>query len=146
MSDIEEMAELLTELTSGYNTASGMSAAYDMAPRKDFGPAGGDGYPPNMSKKGLLDPYQTHPYATQPDAPRPPHIAYPLETTKDHLADAYLYLSTALKQIQIAVKGNGALSEVQKQELRYMYKEGILALKTIKAIGDSIDDTSYISY
>ena len=146
MNDIEEIAELLTELTGGYTAASGMSPAYDMPPRKDYGPASGDGYPPNMSKKGLLDPYQSHPYATQPDAPRPPHIAYPLETTKDHLADAYLYFATALKQIEVACKNNGALSELQKQELKYMHTEGMLALQTIKNIGEAITDTAYISY
>jgi hypothetical protein len=143
---IEEMADLITELTSGYTTASGMSPAYDMPPRKDYGPAGGDGYPPNMNKKGLLDPYQSHPYATQPDAPRPPHIAYPLETTSDHLSDAYLYLATALKQIEVALIDNKALSTVQKQELSHMYEEGKLALQTIQNIGNVLIDVATISY
>lgn len=143
---IEEMADLITELTAGYTPASGMSPSFDMAPRKDYGPASGDGYPPNMSKKGILDPYQSHPYATQPDAPKPPHVAYPLETTSDHLSDAYLYLATALKQIEVAVTGNGALSEVQKQELTHMYEEGKLALQTIFNIGKTLTDVANISY
>lgn len=143
---LEEMADILTELTGSYTSASGMSPAYDMAPRKDYGPAGGDGYPPNMNKKGLLDPYQTQPYLTQSDTPNPPHIAYPLDTTTDHLSDAYLYLATALKQIQVAVEGNAALNTVQKQELSHMYEEGKLALKTIQNIGEALTSVANIAY
>jgi len=142
----EEMCDLLNEISPSYAPASGAIAATSDAPRKDFGAVGGNGYPPSMNRKGLLDPYQSHPLAAMPDPDRPPHLPYPLDNINSYLADSYVYLDSALNQMRVAAKINPGLNPILTRELNRLTKEGRQALKVIRDIGVNLTKATNLNY
>lgn len=144
LQQFEEAFDLINEVITPRAPASGAIAAANDSPRKDFGPAGGSGYPP--SNKGMLDPYQSHPMSTMPDADRPPHLPFPLETVTDFLAQSYIYLNTATKQISEVVKNNPTLDPVYKSQLKKFIKLNNQALKRIHYTGLNITKVSNLNY
>lgn len=146
LEQFEEMYGLINEIITPTAPASGAIAATSDAPRKDFGAMSGTGYPPASNKKGLLDPYQSHPMSTMPDADRPPHLPFPLETVTDFLAQSYVYLNTANKQIKAAINNNPTLDPVYKNELKKFIKLNQQALQRIKYTGANIVKTANLNY
>lgn len=146
LEQFEEVMELLNEIGPSYAPASGAIAATSEPPRKDFGPASGNGYPPSMNKKGLLDPYQSHPLASMPDPDRPPHLPYPLETVNSYLADSYVYLDAAINQMKAAAKTNPSLNPMFAHEVEKLAKQGKQALKLIEYIGKNLTKVSNLNY
>jgi hypothetical protein len=143
----EDFVQLINEVSASYAPANGAIAASSDPPRKDFGVAGGgNGYPPNMSSKGLLDPYQQHPFSTMPDPERPAHLPYPMDTVHSFLGDSYVYLNTALTQMKMVIKNNQSLDTLYKKELQRMIREGQACLKTIRKIGTSINKAANLNY
>jgi hypothetical protein len=118
----QEVYNLLNEVITPQSPASGAIAARNDAPRKDFGPVGGNGYPPSMNKKGLLDPYQSHPLATMGDPDRIPSMPYPLENINSFLGDSYVYLNAALTQMRAAARSNPSLSPIFTKEIERLSK------------------------
>lgn len=146
LEQFEEVYSLLNEISPSYAPASGAIAATSDAPRKDFGAVSGNGYPPSMNKKGLLDPYQSHPMANMPDPDRPPHLPFPLETINSHLGDCYVYLNAAIDQMEAVTKINPTLSPVYTNEIKKMIREGKRALKSVKNIGMNITKVANLNY
>lgn len=146
LEQFEETFQLFTEVTSNQAPASGAIRATDSPPRKDFGPVGGNGYPPSMPKKGLLDPYQQHPYSNLPDPERPVHLPYPLETVHDYLSNSYVYLKGSITQIDSVINNNLSLDPVFKAELKKIKRTGLDALKKIYEMGMTIDKAANLNY
>ncbi len=142
----EETYNLLNEIITPQAPASGAIAATKDSPRKDFGPASGNGYPPSMNKKGLLDPYQSHPYATMGDPDRIPSMPYPLENIDSYLSDSFVYLNAALTQMKAAAQSNPSLSPIFVKEIKRLTKEGAKALKCIEDIGKNITKVANLNY
>jgi hypothetical protein len=146
LQQFEETYNLLNEIITPQAPASGAIAATSDPARKDFGPAGGNGYPPSMNKKGLLDPYQSHPLATMGDPDRVPSMPYPLENINSYLSDSYVYLNAAITQMTAAAKSNPALSPVFAKEIERLSKEGKKALQSIEYIGQRITSVANLNY
>lgn len=146
LQQFEEAFDLINEVITPRAPASGAIAATNDSPRKDFGAMGGTGYPPANGKKGLLDPYQSHPMSTMPDADRPPHLPFPLETVTDFLAQSLIYLTTATKQISEVVKNNPSLDPVYKSQLKKFIKLNKQALARIHYTGINIVKVSNLNY
>jgi hypothetical protein len=145
--DLETFEEIISLLNEAqYPPANGAIAASNDPPRKDFGPVGGNGYPPSMKKGGLLDPYQQNPLASMPDPDRPASMPYPLTTINDFLADSSVYLDSALKMLKQVITSNPTLDPVFKQEVKKLYKEGILAHKAINKIGKNLVKVVNLNY
>jgi hypothetical protein len=142
----QEVYNLLNEVITPQSPASGAIAARNDAPRKDFGPVGGNGYPPSMNKKGLLDPYQSHPLATMGDPDRIPSMPYPLENINSFLGDSYVYLNAALTQMRAAARSNPSLSPIFTKEIERLSKEGVKALKCIEDIGNNLTKVANLNY
>ena len=143
----ENFLKIITEASASYSPAAGAIAATSDSPRKDFGVAGGgNGYPPAMNRKGLLDPYQQHPFSTMPDPERPAHLPYPMDTVHSFLGDSYVYLNTAITQMKMVVKNNQSLDLLYKKELKKMIREGQACLKIIKNIGININKAANLNY
>ena len=145
--DLETFEEIISLLNEAqYPPANGAIAASNDPPRKDFGPVGGNGYPPSMKKGGILDPYQQNPLASAPDPDRPAAMPYPLSTVTDFLADSSVYLGAALRMLKQATSNNPTLDPVFKQEVEKMYKQGMQAHKAINYIGKNIVKVVNLNY
>ena len=142
----EEMYDILNEIITPVAPASGAIAATNDYPRKDFGPAGGDGYPPKMNKNGLLDPYQSHPLATMSDPNRVPSMPYPLENINSLLGDSYVYLDAAITLMKSAARNNPSITPVFARELNTLIGAGTKALKLINKVGQNLTNVANINY
>ena len=146
LQQFEETYDLLNEIITPQSPASGAIPATSDPARKDFGPAGGNGYPPSMNKKGLLDPYQSHPLATMGDPDRVPSMPYPLENINSYLSDSFVFLNAALTQMKAATRSNPTLSPVFAKEVKRLTKQGEEALKSIEYIGQRITSVANLNY
>ncbi len=143
----EDFMQTINEISASYPPAAGAIPATSDPPRKDFGVAGGgNGYPPAMNRKGLLDPYQQHPHSTMPDPERPAHLPYPMDTVHSFLGDSYVYLNTALTQMKMVLRNNQALDVLYKKELKKMIREGQACLKIMKKIGVNVNKITNLNY
>ena len=145
----EEVYNLFAEVTSPTPPASGAIAATDSPPRKDFGPAAGNGYPPSLNRKGLADPYQSHPEIDMAGPPRPAHLPYPLDTVATFLGDSAVYLDAACNQIKAAIKTYELQRDhdpIAQQKLKELFKHGKQALKHIDYIGKNIEKIANMNY
>jgi len=146
LKQFEEIYQLFNEASGNYPPASGAIAATSDPARKDFGAVGGNGYPPSTSKKGIQDPYQSHPDATMSDPTRIPHMPFPMETVNDFLADSCVYLMAALKQMKMATQNNPSLDPVFKKEINNLRNKGENALKVIQEIGKRLEIPANLNY
>ena len=148
LQQFEETYDLINEIITPRAPASGAIAATNDSPRKDFGPSStsSSGYPPSSKNKGMLDPYQSHPLSTMPDAERPAHLPYPLDTINDFLAQACVYLDGAISQMNSAGRNNPVLSPVFKSELKRLTAINKNALKAISYVGKNLTKVANLNY
>lgn len=147
LKQFEEAYDLINEVITPRSPASGAIAATNDAPRKDFGPAGGSGYPPaTNNNKGLLDPYQSHPMASMSDVRRDPHLPYPMDTINDFLAQSCVYLDAAINQMSSVEKNNPVLSPVFKSQLKRLTALNKKALKYIRYVGVNLSTAVDLNY
>lgn len=106
-------------------------------PRKD--------YQPYSSSSGYSYPYQqggnTMFPPTSPDPQNTPSVPWPLTTVTDDLADAFVYILSALKKMERCLKENPSLKPKQKNVLKKYIKFTKAALYIIRKIGKSIIDS-----
>lgn len=146
LQQFEETYDLINEIITPQAPASGAIAATNDAPRKDFGPAGGSGYPPSGKNKGLLDPYQSHPMSSMSDVRRDPHLPYPMDTINDFLAQTCVYLDAAINQMTAVERNNPVLDPVFKVELKRLTDLNKKALRAVKYVGINLAKAVDLNY
>ena len=111
------------------------------SPRKD--------YQPMNSKDGYSFPYQAgSPPIFPPTSPTPeniPSIPWPLNTVTDDLADAFVYLVSAVKKMHRCVEENPAPSKQQKEEIKKMMNSLRQSLLNVEKVGAHIIEVSNLA-
>ena len=115
--------------------------ATNESPRKD--------YQPTNSKDGYSFPYQSGSTSVfPPTAPTPeniPSIPWPLNTVTDDLADAFVYIISAVKKMHRCVEENPAPTAEQKEQIKKMIKALHGAVLRVEHVGAHIVEVSSLS-
>lgn len=128
-----DIDKVLNESLDGLWNNKGHGGASEL-PRKD--------YQPYSTSNGYTFPYQAgSPPVFPPTAPDPqntPSVPWPLITTDTDLADAYMYIVSAVKKMKRCVDENPSLNLQQKIALKKLIKLSKQALKRVSFVGKHV--------
>ena len=133
-----KLKKILSEELGAYAPKS--YPATSVPPRKDFVPYNKkDGY--NYNRQANVD----NRLASAPTPNSPIELPWQLNFVIDDLADAFIYLETAMQKISNCAKGSKVISKKQRVALMIFYKAIKKTAQVVKKVGLRIGDIANIA-